>query len=237
MNTSVQRACTTVGAVAVLGLLTAGSASAHVSATSPDATQGGYTVVTFRVPNESATAATTGVTVTLPTEDPLTSVRTTPMPGWTATIDKDPGTDLVTTVTWTADAGTSIGVDQFGEFELSVGPLPDTESVTFDAAQTYNDGAVVDWNEAPNADGSEPEHPAPVLALAASTGDAHGGGQDAATATEAGNDQAAGEVAAASSSIDGTARWLGGGGVLLGALGLGVGAGAVVRSRRGSNPS
>jgi hypothetical protein len=40
------------------------------------------------------------------------------------------------------------------------------------------------------------------------------------------------DTAASTSVSDNTARWLGGAGLLVGAIGLGFGAGAVLRSRR-----
>jgi uncharacterized protein YcnI len=217
------RACLTAGAAGLLVLAAAGTASAHVSADAPGATRGGYAVVTFRVPNESATATTTGVTVTLPTDNPLKSVRSAPLAGWSAAVVRS--TDgTPTAVTWTAGPGTSIGADQFGQFAIDVGPLPDTGSITFNTTQTYSNGSVVAWDEAPNADGSEPEHPAPVLALASATG----------TTDDAGMAVTAAPSSAPVATSDATARWLGGGGLLLGALGLGLGVGATLRTRRGS---
>lgn len=219
-TSSLTRACATVGAAGLLLLAAAGTASAHVTANAPGAAQGGYSVVTFRVPNESATATTTGVTVILPTDNPLKSVRSAPVAGWTATVAKS-ANGTPTSVTWSAGAGTSIGADQFGQFPMNVGPLPKTGSITFDATQTYSDGTVVQWNQAPNADGSEPEHPAPEVALAAAT-----------TGTGDGVAVTAAPATGATSSSDTTARWLGGGGLLLGALGIGLGVGATVRGRR-----
>ena len=224
MTTSpLTRACVTAGAAGLLVLAAAGTASAHVAADSPGATREAESaVVTFRMPNESATATTTGVTVTLPTDGSLSSVRAAPVAGWSATVAKT-ANGTPTAVTWTAGAGASIGADQFGSFAMDVGPLPDASSVTFDATQTYSDGSVVQWDQPPNADGSEAEHPAPELELAAATGGTHDGGM-AVTAAPV----------AAGPSSDTTARWLGGGGLLLGALGLGLGVGGAVRSGRRS---
>lgn len=232
----------TAGVIAVVGVATlfgAGTASAHVTAKviGETAAKGGYTVITFRVPNEDATAGTTKVEVKLPAEYPLTSVRTKPVAGWTATIVKSKldkpvevrGTQIteaVTSVTWTAAAGTRIGPGEYGEFPLSVGRLPEsTDSLVIPAVQTYDSGKVVRWDAPPPAKGAEePEHPAPVVALSAA-GDAHG-------ATAAAGAAGAEDSQASSSSSDGTARWLGGAGLAVGALGLGVAAGATIRARR-----
>ncbi|AHD22230.1 YcnI family protein [Rhodococcus pyridinivorans] len=213
-----------VGATATAALMVAGAgiASAHVTVVAPGAEQGGYTVLTFRVPTESETAGTTALTVELPG---LRSARTEPLPGWTATVEKDPESQLATSVTWTAEPDVQVGPGQFQQFVLSVGPLPEEDEVAFPAIQTYSDGEVVAWDEITTGD-EEPERPAPSLTLAASSGDGHGGSGDAhATETE----QTAG---ASEDTTDSTARWLGGIGLVLGALGAALGLGAVIRGRR-----
>jgi uncharacterized protein YcnI len=240
-NRHLSLALRTAGVIVVAGtaaLFGAGTASAHVTAKviGETAAKGGYTVITFRVPNEDATAGTTKVEVKLPVEYPLTSVRTKPVAGWTAVIVKSKLdkpvesrgttiTEAVTSVTWTAAAGTRIGPGEYGEFPLSVGRLPEnTDSLVIPAVQTYDNGKVVSWDAPPPAKGAEePEHPAPVVALSAATGDAHG---DKAAAGAAGAEDSH------ASSSDGTARWLGGAGLAVGALGLGVAAGATIRARR-----
>lgn len=79
-------------------------------------------------------------------------------------------TEAVSKITWTANAGSEIKPGQFQEFDVSLGPLPDnTTQVILKALQTYSDGSIVRWIDLPNADGSEPEHPAPVLKLTAAT--------------------------------------------------------------------
>lgn len=208
-----------VAVVAAAGVVALGSAlapavaSAHVSANAPGLAQGGYGVITFRVPNESDTnAATTAVTVTLPN---LKSARTEPMAGWRAVVTKDATTEEATSVTWTATPGSpGIAVGEFGQFVLSAGPLPKEKSVKFPAVQKYSDGETVDWNQPPNADGSEPDHPAPEIELAASTG-----GDGDSTATTASPD-----------TSDTTARWLGGAGLAVGVLGIAA-AGVAIRRK------
>lgn len=216
-----------IGATATAALLFAGSgvASAHVTVVAPGAAQGGYTVLTFRVPTESDTAGTTALTVELPG---LRSARTQPLPGWTAAVERDPESDLVTSVTWTAEPGVEVGPGEFQQFLLSVGPLPEEEDVAFPAFQTYSDGEVVAWDQV--TDGDDAERPAPSLTLAASSGDGHSHGTDDAHATETGTTDAADDTASA--ATDDTARWLGGIGLVLGALGAALGLGAVIRGRR-----
>ncbi len=140
------------------------TAWAHVHASSDDAVRGATATVTFQVPNESNTgAATTALTVALPN---VASARTESMPGWTAKLDRDAASGTVRSVTWTAAPNGGIGVDQFALFRISV-QLPDTDTVSFPATQTYSDGAVVKWDQPPQPGGGEPEYPAPMLTLAA----------------------------------------------------------------------
>lgn len=165
-----------VGAAAAV-LLGATAASAHVHVDGEDATRGGYGVLTFRVPTESDTASTTEVTVTMPTTTPIASASVQPVAGWTATVstatlakpittDDGQVSTYVSKIDWKADAAAAIEPGQFQEFAISVGPLPDAAQVAFPTLQTYSDGSTVNWNE--TASGSaEPEHPVPVLALAA----------------------------------------------------------------------
>ncbi|MDQ2583112.1 YcnI family copper-binding membrane protein [Saccharothrix yanglingensis] len=232
-------------AAGFLVLGTAGLASAHVTASTPaPAKQGGYTKVTLRVPNERPDSGTIKLELTLPAEYPLASVSTKPVPGWKAVAVKEKlatpvtshgreVTEAVRTVTWTADPGSRIGPGEFNEFDLSIGPLPDnTGQLVLPTKQTYESGEVVDWNAPPPAEGGdEPERPAPVLNLVEGDGDAHGSPTATATAETDSHD------ASAASATDDTARWLGGAGLAVGALGLGFGAGAVLRSRRAGKPT
>lgn len=166
----------TLIAVAAAGALYAGSAAlgpaawAHVHASSDNAVRGGTALVTFQVPNESDKgAATTALTIALPD---VASARTETMPGWTAKLDRDAASGTVHSVTWTAVAGGGIPVDQFGLFRLSV-QLPNTDTVSFPATQTYADGSVVKWDQPPLPGGGEPEHPVPMLTLATGPATAH----------------------------------------------------------------
>ncbi|WP_300681032.1 YcnI family protein [Nocardioides sp.] len=165
-------AASLTGALVLLGA----PAFAHVTVNPNTAQQGGYTKLTFRVPDESDTASTTKVQVAFPSDHPIASVMTKAVPGWTAKVettkpstplsnDDGPVTEVVSQITWTADsAASAIKPGQFGEFDVSVGPLPEVSTVTFKALQTYSDGTVVRWID--TATGStEPDHPAPVLTL------------------------------------------------------------------------
>lgn len=221
MNSVIRRASILAGATSLALVVGAGAASAHVTVVAPDAAQGGYSVLTFRVPTESDTAATSSLTVELPE---LNSARTQPMPGWSSTVEKN-GDGLATAVTWTADPGAEVGPGEFQQFLLSAGPLPEEDSVSFPATQTYDDGDVVEWTQEPASDGSEPDYPAPALTLTASesTSDGH------SHATVGGDTE---NTASSEDSTDNTALWVAGVALVLGALGAALGIGATVRGRR-----
>lgn len=69
-------------AAATAGLVAlGGTASAHVSVSSSDATPGGFGKLTFRVPDESDTASTVAVRIQIPPEVAMASVRVQPVPG------------------------------------------------------------------------------------------------------------------------------------------------------------
>jgi uncharacterized protein YcnI len=230
-------------ATSALLLAPASGASAHVRVLPDSTTAGGFAQLTFRVPTESDTASTVGVRVALPTDTPLTSVRTKPVPGWTATVERgtlptpvDVGgttiTEAPTAVVWTAQPGGEVGPGQYQEFSISVGPLPAAGTeVVLPAVQTMSDGEEVSWSQAPLADGSEPELPAPTLVTTAATdgGDHHGAAAAPAEDGEATTDEvatgdtsadAATTSAATSDGDDAGARWLGGAGLALGAAAL-----------------
>ncbi|KOV88922.1 YcnI family protein [Nocardia sp. NRRL S-836] len=226
-----------VAGIAVLG--TPAVASAHVSAQPAEFTQGGRATFAFRVPNERDNAGTIKIEVTLPQDTPLTSVRTKPLAGWKAEVVKGKLDKPVTvagkeiteaykTITWTAEPGTKIGTTEYQEFYVALGTLPEKDTLLLPTKQTYENGEVVDWSQAAGADGKEPEHPAPALKLAPKKAgdDGHGGHGTTPAANSADTHEAS------AGGADQTARYLGGAGLAVGALGLGFGVGAVLRSRR-----
>jgi uncharacterized protein YcnI len=154
-------------------------ASAHVTVSSADATRGGYAVVVLQVPDESDTASTVRVSVQLP---PFASVDVQAVAGWTITTsssklatplttdDGDTVTSAITRIDWTAaSTATGIAPGRFEQFAISVGPLPDADTVSFATLQTYSDGKTVAWNEEAAPGGAEPDHPKPTLSLVDAT--------------------------------------------------------------------
>ena len=71
----------------------------------------------------------------------------------------------------TANLHVGISSDQFALFRVSV-KLPEGDSVTFPANQTYSHGTVVRWDQAPLPGGGEPEYRAPVLSLTGTASEA-----------------------------------------------------------------
>jgi hypothetical protein len=71
---------------------------------------------------------------------------------------------VVSEVTWTATNG-GIRSGQFQDFPLSLGQLPESGNLVFNAVQTYSSGEKVNWNQISADPSVEPEHPAPVLTI------------------------------------------------------------------------
>jgi uncharacterized protein YcnI len=206
-------------------------ASAHVSVTPDSTSADGFAQLTFKVPNESQTAKTSKLTVTLPADTPFTSVSVQPMDGWTvevldaelaapitlqgATITKAPAS-----VVWTADETHQISQRQYQTFSISVGRLPrEGTTLLLPAAQTYSDGTVVNWSEVTVAGQDKPAHPAPSFITTLPLGD-HGA-------------HAPADLEATSSvSPDSGAAAAGWTGLGAGILGLAAGASALARTRR-----
>jgi periplasmic copper chaperone A len=113
-------------ALVVASLWSAGAAWAHVTVTAPGVAAGDSdAMVVFRVPTESDTASTVGLKVQLPTDTPIAGVLVAPQPGWTASITEsklakpiqtDDGaiTEVVSEVTWKAEAGAGIVLGAIG---------------------------------------------------------------------------------------------------------------------------
>jgi uncharacterized protein YcnI len=213
-----------------LSVLWAGVASAHVHIVPDSTPRGSDLTAVFTVPNEESAANTTELQIQIPTDHPIGAVTVAPVPGWTINVTKsklatplktDDGTvtEAISEITWT---GGTIAPDQFQEFPISFDSLPDdVSSLTFPAIQTYSNGDVVRWIET-DANGVEAEHPAPVLTLTKAS-------SDGATAPTKSSTAGSSSSASASSDDVSTAKTLGIVGIIVGALGLLVAAGALMR--------
>lgn len=140
MNRSTRLTLRSTAALAVVTVATgvgAQPASAHVTVRADATAAGAYAGLTFRVPNESDSASTDKLVVTLPQDKPLSSVSVRPVPGWTAKVstEKLPTpvksndlnlTEAPRTITWTAEnEGAAIAPGEYEEFSISGGPLPE----------------------------------------------------------------------------------------------------------------
>ncbi|GAA4695424.1 Uncharacterized protein YcnI [Promicromonospora umidemergens] len=231
-----RRALAAVPATAVLVLLPT-VASAHVTV-NPDTTAAeSYASLTFRVPTESESASTEKLVVDLPADTPFLSVTPRSLPGWDVEVEVEQldepfevegatVSEAPARVTWTAEKGNEVPPHEYQEFAVRVGALPEEgTSVVLPAHQTYTDGTVVDWDDLATDDGKEAEAPAPVFTTTA--GEPEEGHHGAAAASD---DSATGpdetEAAAAAPAVgpvDPVGRWLGGAGLVLGAVGVGLG--------------
>jgi uncharacterized protein YcnI len=159
----------------VLAVLGAAEASAHVTVSPASLPQGtSDALLTFRVPNESATAAVVGLKVQFPVTHPIVLVNPESGSGWQVSVvrsalpkpvttDDGTFTSITSEIDW---SGGSIPVGQFGEFNVLAQGIPTgTDALVFKAIQTYADGTVVSWIEVPTKSVPDPPHPAPTITL------------------------------------------------------------------------
>ena len=247
LTSGTRRSAVLLTTAAVSLIAAASVAEAHVTVNPNTEPQGGYSKVSFRVPNEEANASTTSVEVDIPVDHPIASVSVRPVPGWTATtttsqlttpIKTDDGevTQAISKIVWT---GGKIDPGQFQEFDVSLGPLPkDTDRIVFKALQTYSDGTVVRWIDLRQPGQPEPDHPAPVLHLTPAAADGTGsptapaGPTNTAPSVSLAADGSA--KSSGSTASDTGARVLGIAGIGVGVLGFGT---AIVALRRKNTPS
>lgn len=226
-----------VAVVLAVTVFAAVPASAHIrlDGDSGTAVAGSTATLTFRVPTESDTASTVGVTVTFPENEPFGSVQPLYKPGWDVRVAtkslprpvKDStGTQItsyVASVTWTATGG-GIPAQLYDTFTARAGAVPDASSIPLPALQTYSDGTTVDWSEIAQGD-SVPQHPAPILTITPGS-NATGTPVDGPTAT------VAPRSSATAGSGDAGAIGLAAGGLAAGILGLVLAVVALVRGTR-----
>ncbi|MBA2614525.1 MAG: YcnI family protein [Actinobacteria bacterium] len=221
---------------ALAALLAAPVASAHVTLNPNEWEAGGFARFAVRVPNESAMASTTEVTMQFP--ENVISARFQDVPGWERTIQmatldtpieeegEEPITERLASVTW---SGGEIEPGEFQEFGVSFQvPEGATEPLLFPTLQTYSDGEVARWI-APEEEADTPAPRVAVLAVA---------GEEPATTdpTETITDEGAAAAAAGGSESGGDgedranlALVLGIAGLIAGLAALGV---ALSRPRR-----
>jgi uncharacterized protein YcnI len=225
-------------------LLVPASAQAHISLHPNTIPAGAFATLDVRVPGEVEGAYVKKVDVLFP--QGFTGVDYENVVGWSvkviesklATPIKEDGETVDTEVsqivwTWTGPLG-KVDNGQFIDFPLSLA-IPDDAAgkpLEFRTVQSYSDGMTVHWIE-PSLSA---EHPSPRINVTAK-----GGVIEDIAGDEAGPEagQTAGSAAsstptpvAAKSSSNGTSKGLGIVALILGALGLIVGLGALATSRR-----
>jgi uncharacterized protein YcnI len=231
-----RRAAAVTATAAVLVIVTALPAAAHVTVSPDPLPKGSTAELTFKVPNEESNATTTQVQLQIATDHPIAQVLPRQIPGWTVSVktitlatplktDDGTFTTAVNEIDWT---GGTIPVGQYQDFQVSADPLPkDTNQLVFKAVQTYSNGDIVRWIDVAQAGQAAPDHPAPVLTLTAadSTGTAADSTASPAASTAA--------VASTKSSSDSSGTV----GIWLGALGLAAGLAALALNLAGRRRS
>ncbi|MBF9129916.1 YcnI family protein [Plantactinospora sp. S1510] len=172
--------CGVLGVVAsavVAATLGAAPAMADVTMTPGQAVQGDAAKLTFRVTEDRAPAYTTKVELLMPESAPVAETYPLSVPDWAPRmtmrkIDQTIGgihhgqvTEVVASIVWTR-SGAPAASGGGAELIVSLGPMPQTDQMTFGVVQTYSDGHVTNWNQPPSAEVPRPEFPAPVLTLA-----------------------------------------------------------------------
>jgi uncharacterized protein YcnI len=205
------------GLVAGIILFMAAPAWAHVTVSPNEAAKGGFTTLTFQVPNEKDDANTTKVEVSFPQDAPIADAAVEAVAGWTIDVTKtkletpvttDEGESLdeaVNTITWTAEAGKGIAPGYFEQFKVSVGLPDDTDALEFPTLQTYSNGDIVKWIDPVTEDGPEAEFPEPVVTLTAGGDDDH---HATSTTVAASSGDAASGTTTAQDDVD-TAKTIG----------------------------
>ena len=225
----------TIATAAVLaGLVVPAAASAHVTVSPTESPAEGYAMLEFVVPHGCEESPTTSVAVKMPPQ--VISATPGVVPGWE--IEAKEGklpkpaeqhgetiTEGVREVTWT---GGPLDPHQLQQFALSVAfSGAEGDVAEFKTIQKCANGAETAWIQSTPEGGEEPEHPAPAVTLVAAE-DEHGASAEAGT--EAPESEAA--SATDSDSDDDSGNGLAIAALIVGALGLLAGGGALMTARR-----
>jgi len=224
-------------------LLVPATAQAHISLHPNTVPAGAFATLDVRVPGEQEGAYATKVAMHFPSG--FTGVDTANVPGWNvkvietklATPIKEGPETIDTEVsqvvwTWTGPLG-KVNDGQFIDFPLSIA-MPEHvagKSLLFPAVESYRNGQVVHWIES----GLTSEHPAPRINMTAPGGviqDVAGHEAGPAPGQTSSSQPSTTSVAVVKPS-SGASKGLGIAALILGALGLIAGLGALVSSRRG----
>jgi uncharacterized protein len=219
------------------------AAQAHISLHPNTIPAGAFATLDVRVPGEQAGAYVRKVDVLFPTG--FTGVDYENVPGWSTRIIESklaaPITQDGETInaevsqivwTWTGPLG-KVNNGQFIDFPLSLA-IPDVagKALEFKTVQTYSNGQIIHWID-PSLNA---EHPAPRINVTAKGGviediAGHEAGPEAGQTRES-QATPAQTPAAVKPASSGASKGLGIAALILGALGLLAGLGALAASRR-----
>lgn len=228
-----------LAAIAALLMLPA-MASAHISLHPNTVPAGSNPTWEVRVPSEEEGASTVKVDMQVPPG--FTDVSTEIPPGWTARVlhtklatpiqtDSGPVTEEVSEIIWTAK-GAGIPSDSFQSFPI-LAAVPDNDAghtIAFKVIQTYSNGKVVRWIEAPNSE----QHPAPTVNVTSKGGVLQdvAGTEAGPGAVPASNTSTTTAATAKSTGSKGASKGLAIAALIVGALGLLIGLIALATARR-----
>lgn len=165
-------------ALAMLAILVATPAFAHITLAVPTAAAGSPYKAVFRVPHGCDGAATTAIRIQIP--EGVIAVKPMPKPGWTLTLKtgnyartyKSWGADVASGVTEVDFTGGNLPDAYYDEFVIT-GTLADSlkvgDVVSFPLVQECGTAAT-HWIEIAKPGEAEPKYPAPSLTVTAPTG-------------------------------------------------------------------
>jgi uncharacterized protein YcnI len=149
-----RRACVLAAAVAAGVVCAAAPAAADVTVSPPVAPRGAGANQTFRVVNDHPKAAMTKIRLVLPEATPVAEVYPLSVPDWAPQITSrtlnppmrslhggSPVTEATASITWTAAPGKALPPGKAADVMIAIGPLPDTDQMSFEVQATYADGS------------------------------------------------------------------------------------------------
>jgi uncharacterized protein YcnI len=175
-----------LGAALVGGFGLAAPAAADVSVSPTAAIKGDGAELSFQVPEDRPGTYTTRVEVVAPVDAPIAEMYPLSTNDWAPTtttrkldqpvelIHGSETDEVIASVIWTRAEGVA-PTGQPAQLRVALGPMPQTDKVTFTVVQTYSDGAVVRWGDPASG------KPGPVVSLLDEqpTNGAAGGGDGA----------------------------------------------------------
>jgi hypothetical protein len=152
---SSRRAGVLAAAAAAAVLCAASPASADATVSPATAPQGTGANLTLQVVNDHPKAAITRIRLVLPAATPVAEVYPLSVPNWAPQITHRtlnppmqsihggaPVTEATATITWTAAKGKALLPGKAANLMIAIGPLPETERMSFELLPTYADGST-----------------------------------------------------------------------------------------------